>query len=491
MASVKSARAQLLRRPSFGDWYLPLVLVVAAAIIVRILLMTGYPSALYAANDELRFARIPGYPHHPTLFGDSWVPAGYPAFLLTARAVTTWLPFTIFLQHVVGLATGLLVYALIRRAGAPRWLALLPAAVVLLDSDQLWTEHVLLSEVLFTFFVTAGLYAAVRAWRQDASPVWLVASGVLMALSGLTRNVGVILPVIVAVWLLFVLRGRWHSRARSAGLVVLPAAAVIVLYVVTASLANGESGLTEMGGWNLYGRVGQFADCQKFTPPKGTERFCEATPPDRRSGPFFYVWDPGSPARQATGQRVEADNAGPPGRFARAAILGQPLSYARAVTKDMVRFVDPTVGTDRANAGEEVLPFDFSRSSPYTQQFVATLRQKYTGVGERNTFVSFFESYQRVLVPGSLGITLLILLSLAGLAFGRGPARSVAALLGVTAFVLCLASVATWSYDIRYAVPPLGALSGCAALGGLALAGRVAETRRARGEEAWWPATAP
>jgi hypothetical protein len=364
MAPVKFARAQLLRRPSLRDWYLPLVLVVAAAIVVRILLMTGYPSALYAANDELRFARIPGYPHHPTLFGDSWVPAGYPAFLLTARAITTWLPFTIALQHIVGLATGLLMYALIRRAGAPRWLALLPAAVVLFDSDQLWTEHVLLSEVLFTFFVTAGLYAAVRAWQQDASRLWLVASGVLMALSGLTRNVGVLLPLVVGIWFLFVTRGRWQARLRSAVLVVLPAAVVIVLYLVTASLANGESGLTEMGGWNLYGRVGQFADCHKFTPPKGTQRLCEATPPGQRGGPFFYVWDPGSPARQVTGQLVEASNAGPPGRFARAAILAQPLDYVRAVTKDMVRFVDPTVGTDRASAGEEVLAFDFSRSSP-------------------------------------------------------------------------------------------------------------------------------
>jgi len=490
MATVKFARAQLLRRPNFRDWYLPLVLVVAAAIVVRILLMTGYPSAIYAAYDELRFARIPGYPHHATLFGDSWVPAGYPAFLLTARAITNWLPFTIFLQHVIGIATGLLVYALMRRASAPRWLALLPAAVVLFDSDQLWTEHVLLSEVLFTFFVTAGLYAAVRAWQQDASRVWLVASGVLLALSGLTRNVGVILPVVVAIWSLFVTRGRWRARATSAGLVVLPAAAVVVLYLVTVSLANGESGLTEMGGWNLYGRVGQFADCQKFTPPKGTERFCEGTPPGRRGGPFFYVWDPGSPARQVTGQVVEAANAGPPGRFARAAIIAQPLDYARAVTKDMVRFVDPTVGTDRANAGEEVLAFDFARGSPYIQSFVPQLRQKYTGVGERTTLVSLFESYQHVFVPGSLGITLLILLSLAGLVFGRGPARSVAALLGATAFLLCLASVATWSYDVRYAVPPLGALAGCAALGGLAITQRVAEARAARGEEAWWPATA-
>jgi 4-amino-4-deoxy-L-arabinose transferase-like glycosyltransferase len=293
-----------------------------------------------------------------------------------------------------------------------------------------------------------------------------------MALSALTRNVGLILPIVVAVWFLFVTRGRWQARARSAGLVVLPAAAVIVLYLVTASLANGESGLTEMGGWNLYGRVGQFADCHKFTPPKGTQRLCEATPPGQRPGPFFYVWETGSPARLVTGQRVEADNAGPPGRFARAAILAQPLDYARAVTKDMVRFIDPTVGTDRANSGTQVLDFGFDKNSQYTQGFESTLRQRYTGVGQRATFVTLFRSYQHVLVPGGLGITLLILLSLSGLAFGRGPARSVAALLGVTAFLLCLGSVATWGYDIRYAVPPLGALAGCAALGWLSLANR-------------------
>jgi Dolichyl-phosphate-mannose-protein mannosyltransferase len=489
MASVKFARVLPLRRPSFRDWYLPLVLLVVAAVIVRILLMTGYPSAVYAANDELRFARVPGYPHDTGLFGDTWVPAGYPAFLLVARAITSWLPFTIALQHVVGLLTGLRVYATLRRASAPRWLALLPAAVVLLDSDQLWTEHVVLSEVLFTFFVTAGLYAAVRAWQSGSSTRWLVASGLLMALSGLTRNVGLALPLVVAIWALFVTRGRWTARLRSGALVVLPAAALIAMYVVTANVANGAPGLTEMAGWNLYGRVGQFANCKKFTPPAGTARFCDSTPPAIRSGPFFYVWNPGSPARAATGQRVEADNAGAPGRFARAAIIGQPLDYARVVVKDMVRFVDPTVGTDRPESGDESLSFDFA-PNPYSDNIEAALRQKYSGVGQNTSLRSLFESYDRVFTPGSLGIALLALLSVAGVVFGRGRARSPAVLLTASALVLYLGSVATWSYDSRYGVPPLGALAGCAALGGLALASRAAQTSTESERGTPWPATA-
>jgi len=75
---------------------------------------------------------------------------------------------------------------------------------------------------------------------------------------------------------------------------------------------------------------------------------------------------------------------------------------------------------------------------------------------------SWFDSYQHALTLGSLGISLHAMLSFGGLLFGRGTARRVAALLA----------------------------AGCAALGGLARAIRMTESRGAQGEETWWPAAA-
>ena len=107
-------------------------------------------------------------------------PAGYPAFLRAVHLVTfDYFPATIVLQHLLGIASGLLVYATVRRLGASRPLALVPTAVVLLGGDLIFfTEHAVLSEALFTFLLTAALYAAVRA-LDERPALWAAGAGVL------------------------------------------------------------------------------------------------------------------------------------------------------------------------------------------------------------------------------------------------------------------------------------------------------------------------
>ena len=89
-------------------------------------------------------------------------PAGYPAFL---RAVL-WvhdLAVVPAVQHLLGLATGTLVYALVRRLGIGPVGACIAAAPVLFDAYQLNIEQHILSEALFTLLVVAALARAAVA----------------------------------------------------------------------------------------------------------------------------------------------------------------------------------------------------------------------------------------------------------------------------------------------------------------------------------------
>jgi hypothetical protein len=435
--------------------------------------MAGHQTSFFGFNDTLRFLRVPGYGHSDELFGDTWMPAGYPAFLETLRFFTDRLPFTIAVQHLLGLASGLLIYLATRRSGAPRWLALLPAAVVMFAADQLYLEHTLLAETLFTFFITAGLYATIRASRADEQAAWAVGAGLLFGLAALTRSVALLLPLIAAGWLAFATRGPRRIRLRAAALAGVPAVVLVAAYLATASLAGGVAGLTDMAGWNLYGRVAQFSDCTRFDPPDGTERFCESTPPERRGGPFFYIWNPASHGRQVVAQRVEPETGEEPGRFARAAVLGQPWDYARAVGKDLVRFADPSVGVDRPESGNTRLDF-YTLPNDYERNIARHVDETYHGLSDARPLRSVFDTYQRIFSATGLVIVLLAGATGVGLLFGRGRARLAALLFAACALELYLGSVSTWSYDVRYGVPPLGALAAAAALGGVALAERRA-----------------
>ena len=60
------------------------------------------------------------------------------------------------------------LYALLLRRGAPRWVATLAAAPVLLDAYQLQLEQTIMPDVLFETMITAGL--VVLLWRGPRGP---------------------------------------------------------------------------------------------------------------------------------------------------------------------------------------------------------------------------------------------------------------------------------------------------------------------------------
>ena len=223
-------------------------------------------------------------------FASQHQPNGYPIFVELLHFIAAKIPVLILVQHLLGLASGLLLYATVRRAGGPPWLGLFPAAVIFLGGFQIFVEHTPLSEPLFVFLVSVGLYAAVRA-MDEPRPWWPAVVGVAIGIAPTVRTSGSTLVPLLLLWFLFEPGQRWRARALRTGAYALPVIVVLGTYVVAQHSVTGYTGLSRTGIWNLYGRAAPFADCNKFTPPEGTEVLCEDIPPDDRPGPAHYVYD--------------------------------------------------------------------------------------------------------------------------------------------------------------------------------------------------------
>jgi hypothetical protein len=462
-----TARAARLRP------HLPLLILVAAGVALRVLLMLDYRPAVLSNPDSARFLHFAHY--SDGLFEDHFGPSGYAAFLKATRAVWDQLEATIALQHLFGIAAALLLYAALRRAGTPRWAALVPAAVGLLWGDLVYLEHAPLSESPFVLLTAAGLYAAVRGIEREGRwYAWLALAGALLAAAALFRNVGLVLAPVAALWALAAAAGPWRARLASAGAVAGAAALVLGGYVALAAIDGGTTGISDVSGWNAYGRAAPFADCDRFDPPKGTRFLCERRPASRRPGSLFYLWFEGSPARARFGH--------PPignaklGRWGRAAILAQPFDYLSDVVSQLPRFVDPSAYHRRFTGGG---PFSIARRNANAERLVEfDVRRDYDAgrihVGAGVQRVAEWQDTERLggIVPG-----VLVLLALLGPLLARGLARRAAFLLALSGAALVLMPAATLTLIARYAVPPTPIVAAAAGIGAGALAQRLRALR--------------
>ena len=444
----------------------------------------------YYGGDSARYMRL-DFVGISGIFGDNAMPAGYPAFLALLRDVSSWLPLTTIAQHLLGLCAGVLLYAAVVRSGAPRWAGLLPLAVVALSGDQLFLEHGIFTEALWMPVLALGMYLAARAISAQDARWWLAAAGAVLACSALVRHVSEPLPVLLALWAALALPGTSRLRIAHAVAVLVPALLVFGAYVVVAKpVADGYTGLVENRGVSLYGRVGQFADCTKFTPPKDTEHLCVQDPPALRPGPFFWTFGAQSPIRTRMAfDAYDPEDQDTLARFGRAAIVGQPLDYARAAGTDVVRFFAPSFGPTRADNGADADQMSFASVVPTAQgvsltELASQFDQAYSGVGDgvaesRNVF----GDYQSQLRVHGAVLLLLIALTISGCWLGRGATRAGASLFLVSGVALLIFPPLLSSYDVRYAVPPANLLAAGAGIGLAAIASRV-QLRRGRDNRA-------
>jgi hypothetical protein len=457
--------------------YRPLFVLLGAAVALRIATLALYFPGVVLSADSVRFALVAPDVHR--IFDDTWHPAGYPMFLGTLRLVSDQVWFTIAAQHLLGLLAGTALYLAVARLGAPRWLGLIPAAVYLFSGDVLFFEHILLSEQLALALTALALSAAILGLQPKVDPRWLAASGALATGAWLTRAPFLVVVFAVVSVAALGVTGR-RSRATAGGAAALGAAVVFGLYLLAFQVSGGRYlGLWDLSGWQLYGRVAPFAQCDQFDVPKGVETLCESTPPADRPAPFHYTQEPTSPAVREFGYgSPQAD--GLLNDFAIRAIRAQPRDYASAVISDLARYVrkgNPFPATTRLGG----INWSFAFRPPWVEAIAGhQLAAVYDGTKVSAPGAHLLGDYQSVMRVHGILIAVLLLLTPAGAIWGRGPGRLGAALFGSTSFLLFLGPVAASSYDFRYGVPPATLLACAGTLSGYALWMRATERRQSR-----------
>ena len=165
---------------------------------------------------------------------------GYGMFLTVLHAITPRLLFVIVVQHLMGLGVAVLLFLTVRRIGGPRWLGLVPAAIVALGGDELFIEHAALSETVYILLVSLMLYCAVRA-AADGRLVWAAAAGLCAGLGVWDRGAAISLLPIAPLWLLFSRRRPTRRTVAMGALSLVVALGSVGGYVEWRQLASGAA----------------------------------------------------------------------------------------------------------------------------------------------------------------------------------------------------------------------------------------------------------
>ncbi len=450
-----------------------LAALVAGAIAVRAWLLVGYGPAFVGFGDSHEYvvaARL-------GVFHDVQKPAGYPIFLALVHALSDRLTFTIVVQHALGVATGLLLFAAVRRTGAPPWLGLAPATIAFFGGIGLLLEHSLLADPLFAFLQALGVYAAVRA-LSDTHLRWVLIAGIAIGASFWVKTVGLSSVVLVPCVLLAGGAGA-RARLRRAGVAAAAAIVLVLGYAATQAQVTGYFGYERQGAWNLYGRVATFVDCTRSTPPAGTRFLCPDEPVARRRSQSFYQYARAAPAVERFGGPAHAPASANAllQRFSVSAIVDEPLAYAGAIAHSLTLYVSPRAseGYTPASIREALLEAKGSRSIEPALSAYYPHSRGYVGSSSATAALDGYERHTRV--QGTLLIAML-LAALIGTPLLPGRARAAALLFTLTAIGSVVFAAAGNSYDARYGYPAFAPLAAGAALGAWGVARRI---RLARG----------
>ncbi|MFQ5599563.1 MAG: ArnT family glycosyltransferase [Candidatus Krumholzibacteriia bacterium] len=154
----------------------------------------------------------------------------------------------VFLQVAVGTFLCWCVYRIGRQAGGER-VGLVAALLAAVNPTWIFMTNLLASENLFSVWLALGLLLAIRTWRHTRG---LAVAGAVFGLGALTRAIGLLVPVVVALWLRGRAPGR-RARLRSAAWMLGACALVIVPWTLRNALVVGSPAIVCFGGGiNFY-----------------------------------------------------------------------------------------------------------------------------------------------------------------------------------------------------------------------------------------------
>jgi 4-amino-4-deoxy-L-arabinose transferase-like glycosyltransferase len=443
--------------------------IAVCGIAVRVVVQFAYQQAFIFPDSE-RYLQYAQSFLHGQLIPDWLRTSGY-SFLLMPAVLAHNLSVVVAIQHLLGLATGVLIYVTLIRFGARRWLAALATIPVLFDPLQLDLEQYILTDVCATFLVFLAL--VVLVWRREAlGKGAALTAGLLIAAATIIRESDLIVALPALLYVAVVIRPRRRLVSRG-GLLLLGCAIPVIGYLAWFQVWFGTFNFVTYSNQFMYGRIVQFADCTGLSLPSYEQHLCPPQPPAKRDLDW-YMWAPQSP--QVTLQPTDGLSKGQIiHAFNTRIIEHQPLSYVAAVARDVLYSFSPVRGN-----GPERYPkgyHDFHPWFPSGKGELATLRA-YTGSTGRVQpgLAGFLTGYGHdFYVPGPV-LAAGLVLGLAGMA-GLGRARRsrlrgacLLFSLGTIAMVVPPFIIAT--FDWRYEIPQFYLIPVAAVLGVLAMAGR-------------------
>ena len=443
------------------------VLLVLAAALRGVVLAAYHPALIFP--DSVRYLQYASNFAHGRWSVDALRQSGYSIWIIPVTfAHQLWI--IPLVQHLAGLATAGLVYAVLVRAGTRVWLAAVATIPVLFDPLQLVLEQYVLTDTWTMFVIMAAL--AILVWRSG-QPGWRAAAGcgLLLGIAVTLRDEELIMIVPAALYLLVTVR-PWRRMlirlAALAGCFAVPVAA----YLGWFEASHGQPNFTTFSGAFLYGRVADFASCTGLNLPAYEKPLCPTQPLAQRNADF-YTWDPHSPQWTFT----------PPAGMTRDAVVRdfslrilahQPLAYADAVARDFGYGFSPVRGAGPERYSPAYLQF---------QTYVRPDRQAYDSIAAlgypppqlRPGLAAFLTGYGRYFyVPGPVFAGGLVL-AVAGLVIGwrrrlPGPILPNGLLFTTSAICVLIPAAAFATFDWRYQLPqltliPLAAIYGLNAIG--------------------------
>jgi hypothetical protein len=423
----------------------------AGAVAVRILVMLAFRPIMWFGGDSASYLAT-----GLRLIPDPSRVGGYGFLLWVLRPLHSFVVVAA-VQHLAGLATGVLIYLLARRHRLPAWVAVLAVIPVFFDAYELQLESDAVPDVPFSLLVVLAVYLLLRS-PGVRRPTATAAAGFLLGVSAIVWPVGLALLAVLLVGVV-IMRAGWRAAAAALLAGVLPVAG----YAFFFYLNEHQFTLTRSDGVYLWSRTMSFADCAVIRPPADERVLC---PPAGIKGPrlaaSLYIWDGNSVLLRMPGGRFSARTNDLALNFALRAIAAQPAGYLTAAGHDFAlsfywdRPVHPDAGiVDRysfADAATAWVPASMRTLGGGT---VAGDQAAYDGGHPAPTravqpYASWLVTYQRYVY---LHGTLLGAVLLAALAAMIARRRAAGALPWVFAVTILAVPPLIADFDLRYLVP--------------------------------------
>jgi hypothetical protein len=448
-----------------------------AGLVLRLLAQFAYRPALFYI-DSVKYLYN----------ADGNDPEGYKlplrAILLVANFNTV-----IAIQHLLGLAMAVLLYALLLRRSAPRWLAALAVAPILLDGYQLQNEQTIMPGTWFEALIVVGL--AILLWKPALSWRRVVAGGIVLGTSATVAQVGEALIPAAAIFVLAAAGGGWRRAVGKAAALCLACLLPILAYCAGSLVLTGDFFLSHQGVTSLYGRTAAAVDCATIKLPADERGLCP-TKAEQARGNDWLEFGAYAPVQgyYRTLPRAEVDALVT--NFGHRVLAQQPLRVLGAYGRDVLKLY----AVDRVTAPGDppISRWQFQTTFPYfsshaTPAIVDAAVGRFGG-GKPAVWrpvAAFLRAYQ--LDGGYTPGPVLVLCTLTGLVGSvlvlrrrAGPTRqlALACLLFFASAVSLLLVSDLFVFSWRYQLPALVTLVPAGALGISAIISSI-RTRRGTG----------